>query len=86
MYVEDADMSVVIRAHFDGKTIVPDEPVDLPVGQSLEIELKQVPQVLGWDPEKAREAIKRIASRAVPANIPSEALRREHIYEPDRGL
>ncbi len=33
-------MSVVIRAHFDGKTIVPDEPVDLPVNQPLEFEFR----------------------------------------------
>jgi hypothetical protein len=36
-------MSVTIRAHFDGKVIVPDEPVDLPVNQPLEVELKPVP-------------------------------------------
>jgi hypothetical protein len=27
--VEARAMSVTVRAHFDGKTIVPDEPVDL---------------------------------------------------------
>jgi hypothetical protein len=28
-------MTQTIRAHFDGKVIVPDEPVQLPVGQPL---------------------------------------------------
>jgi hypothetical protein len=26
-----------IKAHFDGKVLVPDEPVDLPVNQPLEV-------------------------------------------------
>ena len=30
-----------IRAHFDGKTIVPDEPVDLPKGRPLIIHVEQ---------------------------------------------
>lgn len=30
-------MKQVIRAHFDGKVIVPDEPVDWPVGVPLEL-------------------------------------------------
>jgi hypothetical protein len=30
-------MSHSISAHFDGKFIVPDEPVDLPVGQPLRV-------------------------------------------------
>lgn len=30
----------VINAHFDGKTIVPDEPLDLPNGMFLEVELR----------------------------------------------
>jgi hypothetical protein len=35
-------MALTIRAHFDGKVIVPDEPVDLPVDQPLEVELKPI--------------------------------------------
>ena len=33
----------VINAHFDGKTIVPDDPVDLPSGMFLEVELRSPP-------------------------------------------
>jgi hypothetical protein len=32
-------MTTKLRAHFDGKVLVPDEPVDLPVGQALEVEV-----------------------------------------------
>ncbi len=31
-----------IRAHFDGKVFVPDEPVDLPAGQPLELSVRSV--------------------------------------------
>ncbi len=83
--VEANDMAIVIKAHYDGKTIVPDEPVDLPVNQPLELELKQQPQWLPWDPEKAEEAWKRFKSRRIRGlRIPDEALRRENLYE-DRG-
>lgn len=37
-------MSVIIKAHFDGKNIVPDSQVDLPANQPLEIEVRLLPQ------------------------------------------
>lgn len=47
---------LTVKAHFDGKVIVPDEPVDLPKGQKLVvwIEVAKVPKkpkkksVLDW--------------------------------------
>ncbi len=79
-------MSISIRMHFDGKVLIPDQPVDLPVDQPLDFELKQTPERLQWDPEKAKEAIKWRTDHAIPGlNIPDEALRRESMYE-DRGL
>jgi hypothetical protein len=38
-------MTRTLTAHFDGKVIVPDEPVQLPVGQRLQvhIELAETP-------------------------------------------
>ena len=38
-------MSRTIRAHFDGKVFVPDEPVDLPTGQSVDISLGEESQI-----------------------------------------
>jgi hypothetical protein len=32
-------MTLRIRAHFDGRVLVPDEPVDLPVNQPLDVEV-----------------------------------------------
>ena len=33
-------MTTRITAHFDGKVIVPDEPVELPVGQPLQLRVE----------------------------------------------
>jgi len=77
-------MAIVIRAHFDGKVIVPDEPLDLPVG----------PLVAEIRDASASEARRRVletweafTANPVPdVHISDESLRREHLYEPPRGL
>lgn len=76
-------MVVRIRVHYDGKTIVPDEPVDLPVGEALEVEVRVVePKLSAAEIKRRRAALRRITSRAIPGlNIPDEALRRENMYE-----
>jgi len=33
-------MSIIVRAHFDGNTIVPDTAIDLPADQPLEVEIR----------------------------------------------
>jgi hypothetical protein len=88
MVLEVDPMSVVIRAHFDGKVIVPDEPVDLPINEPLEAEFRIAEARLSAEEiVRRRAALKRLASRAIHGlNIPDEALRRENMYEPDRGL
>jgi hypothetical protein len=40
-------MTQVIRGHFDGKFIVPDEPIQFPVGQPLVIGLSRVDEKPG---------------------------------------
>ena len=77
-------MSMIIKGHYDGKSIVLDEPADLPVNEPLEFELKQPAEEPEWNPEKAKSAIRRIIARAKPVGLPLEALSRESIYE-DRG-
>ena len=32
-------MTTKLRVHFDGRVLVPEEPVDLPVGQSVEVRI-----------------------------------------------
>ena len=41
---EVCDVTKTISAHFDGKVLVPDEPVQLPVGQTLRVHL-EIPEV-----------------------------------------
>jgi hypothetical protein len=79
-------MSVKITVHFDGKVIVPDEPVDLPVNQPLEAEFTVGESKTGRS--SAREAAwQRLKELQIAGlNIPDEALRRESLYEPPRGL
>lgn len=78
-------MAIRVRVHYDGKTIVPEEPIDLPVDQTFEADLYVEPMtVISPAPtiEERRAALRRIVSRGVPgANIPLEALRRENMYE-----
>lgn len=79
-------MAMTIRAHFDGKVIVPDEPVDLPVGQSLQVELKVLSTLEGSEYQKLSieerlERLQRISGRISGPVIPDEALRRENLYE-----
>jgi hypothetical protein len=85
---------MTIRAHFDGRVFIPDEPVDLPVDSVLELDIKKT---VGKSPEvaAATEAAKEPADRAkrlaalaqlrrLSANdpvIPLELLRREHLYD-----
>ncbi len=57
-------MSVVIRAHFDGKVIVPDEPVSLPVDRPMEAELRLCEEKL-----PASEIKRRIAALDVRAQF-----------------
>jgi hypothetical protein len=76
-------MTVRIKAHFDGKAIVPDEPVTLPVGTQLVVETS-IPISPGppTSLEERLAALHRIASRASNTpGIPLEALRRENLYD-----
>lgn len=74
-----------IRAHFDGKVIVPDEPVDLPVNTPLRIPLQEGsngPGRLSSEMiEKRLRALSRLSAR-VPVPAPAlESLHRENLYD-----
>ncbi len=78
-------MTIAIKGHFDGKVIVPDEPVDLPIGEPLEIEVR--PSGNGERPTaplSIEERLRRVDAAAgrIRAPAPSaESLRRENLYE-----
>ncbi len=74
-------MTVNLRAHFDGRVIVPDEPVDLPENQPLTVQVS-LPPVKVLNASAAEAAFDRLMNMAVHGtNIPDEALRRENMYE-----
>ena len=81
-------MSVIIRARFEGKVLVPEGPIDLPINEPLDFEYKPPePRLSPKEIAKRRAALKRFAARAVKgANISVEALRRENMEGLDRGL
>ena len=68
----------VLRAHFDGKVLVPTGPVDLPVGQELEI------QVTPIEAEPQRTLLQKLAklSEELPhdANAPRDAAAQHDHY------
>jgi hypothetical protein len=87
-----------MKAHFDGQVIVPDEPVPFPVNAPLDVRLMEgngvSPEVAAAvkrakDPQAIAEsmaALERIADRASRRRgtpIPTEMLRREHLYGDD---
>jgi len=76
-------MAIRIRAHYDGKTFVPDEPVHLQAGEQVEIVTPFLSEEEArWDPEKARAALREFMANPIKGlNIPDEALRRENLYE-----
>jgi hypothetical protein len=73
-------MTVQVRAHFDGKVIVPDEPVELPLNQplTLQISVTQVRQATEAELDAAFERL--LAMRVPNANIPDQALASESLY------
>ena len=62
---------MTVSAHFDGKVIVPDEPLDLPPNQALILHIQPVPgddipaeeSALGWIAANA------VDSEALPADL-----------------
>lgn len=54
----------VLKAHFDGKVLVPTQPVDLPVGPELEI---QVTPVAGSDAPTLLQRLAKL-SETLPTN------------------
>ena len=82
---------ITIRAHYDGKVIVPEEAVELPINETLELQVvRTAEQSVGKDtdllPEAEREkrkaAFERFLARSIHVpDIPLEALRRENLYE-----
>ncbi len=79
-------MAIRIRAHYDGKTFVPDEPVDLQAGEEVEVVTSYLAkEEARWDREMARKAWEEFKADPIKGlSISDESLRRENLYEERR--
>jgi hypothetical protein len=87
-------VSLTVRGHFDGKALIPDEPLHLPQDEPLWITIQEeAPQTSAAVPlladanvplEAKLESLRELLTFAVPGvNVPDEALRRENMYGDD---
>ena len=75
-------MTLSIKAHFDGRVIVPDEPVDLPLNTPLELRLIAPAATDGRNGIEERLRRLERSSGIIGAPAPSaESLRRENLYD-----
>jgi len=63
-------MTTKLRVHFDGRVLVPEEAVDLPIGESVEIHVGTVTQESGPAP-------------GTPAAVLAAALAEPHVSDED---
>ena len=70
-------MSRTISGHFDGKYIVPDEPVKLPVGKPLRIKVELAPPVNGK--KKPGKRIKITGTGQFDSGIPDLGSDKKHL-------
>ena len=69
-------MSQTITGHFDGKVIVPDKPVKLPVGKPLRRQVDLAPPVNG---KKPRKRIKITGMGQFDSGIPDLGSNKKHL-------
>ncbi len=69
---------MMVHAHFDGKTIIPDEPLDLPPNQALILQIERV---------ESREATEEPALAWLAANaVEDDALPTDLAHQYDHYL
>lgn len=74
-------MTTTLKAHFDGKVIVPDEAVELPVGTPLHVAVATEPE--SAEARTAQAAAQRFLALARKCNlhVGSRTWTREDLYE-----
>ena len=72
-------MTTTMTAHFDGKVIVPDQPVELPVGTLLHIAIATKPD----EAQATRDAARQFLAVAQRCNlhVGTRTWTREDLYE-----
>ena len=69
-------MNRTITAHFDGKVIVPEKPVKLPVGKRLRVHVELAPEANGKQAGKRRKII---GTGQFNSGIPDLATNKKHM-------
>ena len=74
-------MTTTLKAHFDGKVIVPDEAVELPMGIVLHIAVATEPE--SSEARAVKDSAKQFLSLAEKCNlhVGSQTWTREELYE-----
>lgn len=78
-------MSHRFRARYDGRVLVPEGPVELPINHPLELAVVNEDEPAAEAPPRSPEewlaAFRRFAGSISAPPIPNEALRRENLYD-----
>jgi len=76
-------MKTLIRARYDGKVLVPEEPLDLQAGQEVLLDIRlEGAQGTAKSKQERLRALQELIDTAIPGlDIPDAALRRENLYE-----
>lgn len=67
----------VVKARFDGRVFVPETPVDLPVGYTLQIPIPREPEV---SPKPLAELIEQLESLPENPNWPADGAQQHDHY------
>jgi hypothetical protein len=70
-------MNRIITGHFDGKVIVPEKPVKLPVGKRLRIQIELAPSVNGK--KKPPKPLKFTGAGKFDSGIPDLATNKKYM-------
>jgi len=60
---------MTVRAHYDGKVIVPDEPVDLPVNTPLDLDVRPANGTPAVAPKPVRKRVEPPLIRCKPGTV-----------------
>jgi hypothetical protein len=75
-----------VKAHYDGQSLVLDEPVDLPVNEPLQVTVRvSLEAIDNRTIEERLEAMRRVKGIIKGVNIPDAAFVRDEEMYPDRA-
>lgn len=83
-------MNKVFRAHFDGKVLIPEEPVELPLNESMELEVREKQGVSEDGPPYPRDVwmrkLKELSGGVKGFTSPSTFLRQDNAFDEREGV